>query len=119
MGIDEEVPELEDIEDEGDNDNDEGGGGGGKGIDAGFRNLTAVLEALDSLDEGPTLFKRACEDVGIKPIQGPFWQNLPYTNIYRSMTPDILHQLYQGVLKHLIAWLRTICGDTEIDARCR
>lgn len=35
------------------------------------------------------------------------------------MTPDILHQLYQGVLKHVLAWLRTVCGDAEIDARCR
>lgn len=118
MGTVEEIPGLEDMEEDCDDD-DEGDGGGGKDIDAGFRDLAAILEALDALDEGPTIFKRACEDVGIKPIQGPFWQNLPYTNIYRSMTPDILHQLYQGVLKHLIAWLRTICGDAEIDARCR
>lgn len=114
LGTDAEMPELEDMEDD---DEDEGDGGGGNG--GGFRDLAAILEALDTLDEGPTIFKRACEDAGVKPIQRPFWQNLPYANIYRSITPDILHQLYQGVLKHLLAWLRTICGDAEIDARCR
>lgn len=114
MGTDEEMPELEDMEEDEDDEGDDGGGNG-----AGFRDLAAILEALDTLEDGPTIFKRACEDAGIKPIQLPFWQNLPYANIYRSITPDILHQLYQGVLKHLLAWLRTICGDAEIDARCR
>ncbi|KAL0577037.1 hypothetical protein V5O48_004941 [Marasmius crinis-equi] len=55
----------------------------------------------------------------MKPIAEPFWQNLPYTNIFRSITPDILHQLYQGLVKHLIAWLIKIIGAPEIDARCR
>ena len=32
--------------------------------------------------------------------------------------PDILHQLFQGILKHLIAWIRLACGDAEIDAHC-
>jgi len=47
-----------------------------------------------------------------------FWKNLPYVDIYHSITPDILHQLYQGLLKHLIGWIQAICGDAEIDARC-
>ena len=33
--------------------------------------------------------------------------------------PDILHQLFQGLLKHLISWIREACGDAEIDACCR
>ncbi|KAF8956114.1 hypothetical protein BDZ97DRAFT_1672106, partial [Flammula alnicola] len=28
-------------------------------------------------------------------VQEPFWLNLPYLNIYESITPDVLHQLYQ------------------------
>jgi hypothetical protein len=78
-----------------------------------------ILDALDSLSQGATSFTKACQSAGIKPIQHPFWQNLPFVNIYRSITPDILHQLYQGVIKHLISWLRQIYGDVEIDARCR
>lgn len=84
-----------------------------------LRDLTSILEALDSFDENPGEFLQTCADVGIKPIAEPFWKELPYTNIYRSITPDILHQLYQGILKHLISWVTRACGPLEIDARCR
>lgn len=84
-----------------------------------LRNLAKVLDALDTLDQGPRAFTAACREAGIKPLFHPFWEHLPYTNIYLSITPDILHQLYQGVIKHLIAWLTEAYGATEIDARCR
>ncbi|KAH6912306.1 hypothetical protein BKA70DRAFT_1098303 [Coprinopsis sp. MPI-PUGE-AT-0042] len=83
------------------------------------RPLEPILDALHSLDEGATAFRRNCRAAGVKPIQSPFWINLPFVHIHRSITPDVLHQLYQGVLKHLIAWIKTACGPDEIDARCR
>ncbi|KAJ3525552.1 hypothetical protein NMY22_g10528 [Coprinellus aureogranulatus] len=83
------------------------------------RDIGPILDALDTIDEGPTAFAQACAEAGIKPIQAPFWQDLPFVNIFQSITPDILHQLYQGVLKHIISWLRTMYGSAEIDARCR
>ncbi|KAJ7769278.1 hypothetical protein B0H16DRAFT_1715749 [Mycena metata] len=75
------------------------------GVDRDFPlcDLKAILEGLNSLDEGPTIYMQVCADAGIKPIYHPFWEGLPYTNIYRAISPDILHQLYQGVIKHLIA----------------
>ncbi|KAF7374211.1 hypothetical protein MSAN_00303300 [Mycena sanguinolenta] len=84
-----------------------------------LRDLESILAAIETIDEGPTAYSRACEAAGIKPIFEPFWEGLPYTNIFRSIAPDILHQLYQGVVKHLIAWLKEACGEAEIDARCR
>ncbi|KIK38073.1 hypothetical protein CY34DRAFT_25787 [Suillus luteus UH-Slu-Lm8-n1] len=30
----------------------------------------------------------------------------------------MLHQLYQGLIKHLLGWLSAACGGAEIDARC-
>ncbi|KAH8804139.1 hypothetical protein DL96DRAFT_1474768 [Flagelloscypha sp. PMI_526] len=90
----------------------------GEGCLGTSRDLDAILSALQQVDRGPE-FVVACHTAGIKPIQRPFWQNLPYLNIYQSITPDILHQLYQGVVKHVVQWVRAACGDEEIDARCR
>ncbi|KZT18176.1 hypothetical protein NEOLEDRAFT_1103767 [Neolentinus lepideus HHB14362 ss-1] len=84
-----------------------------------FRDIEAVLDALASIADGPQGFVKACTSAGIKPIQHPFWEDLPYVNIFQSITPDILHQLYQGVMKHVIGWVTKACGAHEIDARCR
>ncbi|KAJ7846002.1 hypothetical protein B0H13DRAFT_2238970 [Mycena leptocephala] len=81
--------------------------------------LESILTALESLDQGPAIYAQACADAGIKPIYHPFWEGLLYTNIFQVISPDILHQLYQGIVKHLIAWLIATCGEAEIDARCR
>ena len=64
-------------------------------------------------------FHAACRQAGLKPVFHPFWESLPLSNIFVSITPDILHQLLQGVMKHLIAWLTSAFGPSEIDARCR
>lgn len=58
-----------------------------------------------------------CCELRIKPLQQPFWIDLPYVNIFKLIMPNILHQLYQGVIKHLISWLTSIHGAAEIDAQ--
>ncbi|KAJ3567978.1 hypothetical protein NP233_g6016 [Leucocoprinus birnbaumii] len=74
------------------------------------RALEPILSALWQLETGNAQgFVDACADAGIKPVLLPFWKDLPFVNIYSSITPDILHQLYQGVLKHVISWLH-FCG---------
>ena len=60
-----------------------------------------------------------CADAGIKPIVHPFWESLPYSDIYLAITPDVLHQLYQGMMKHLISWITSAFGQTEIDAHSK
>lgn len=84
-----------------------------------LRDLQKILAALDSFDEDPATFLQTCTEAGVKPVIDPFWKNLPFVNIYRSITPDVLHQLYQGILKHLVAWIIAAFGAAEIDARCR
>ena len=64
-------------------------------------------------------FHSACRKMEQKPVFHPFWESLPLTNVFLSITPDILHQLLQGVFKHLVAWLVDTFGPSEIDARCR
>ncbi|KAJ7058983.1 hypothetical protein C8F01DRAFT_990238 [Mycena amicta] len=83
------------------------------------RDLAAVLAAMSKADGDVTEFTKACKAAGIKPIFRPFWENLPFANIFLSMTPDILHQLLQGVVKYVVNWVKEAYGPLELDARCR
>ena len=79
-------------------------------------------KALDTYllaDGDVQVFHQACHNAGLKPVHHPFWENLPLTDIFLSITPDILHQMLQGVIKHMIRWLINIFGPRDIDARCR
>jgi len=81
-------------------------------------------KALDSYalaDGDACTFCAACKDNGIKLVFHPFWEILPLANIYISITPDVLHQLLQGVMKHLIAWLSDplVFGPQQVNVRCR
>jgi hypothetical protein len=64
-------------------------------------------------------FHHACREAGLKPVYHPFWERLPLVDIFISITPDILHQMLQGMVKHLIHWLVSIFGAAGIDTRCK
>jgi hypothetical protein len=85
----------------------------------GLRGIGGILHALDKCDDDPETFRLFCKDNRLKPVVEPFWKDMPYVHIYRSITPDVLHQLYQGVVKHVIGWVIDVYGSAEIDARCR
>ncbi|KAI0667134.1 hypothetical protein C8Q78DRAFT_1070858 [Trametes maxima] len=80
-----------------------------------YRDFEASLRAVKAL--GTAEWKQLCDEVNIKPVQHPFWEDLPYVDIFQSTTVDVLHQLYQSVFKHLVSWLKAACGSSEIDAR--
>lgn len=42
------------------------------------------------------------EAQGLRDVPQPFWDGLPYVNIYRCMTPDMLHQLHKGSFNLLL-----------------
>jgi len=84
-----------------------------------LRNLTSILNIFSMVDTSIDNFLQGCADLRIKPVFNPFWEHLSYSNVFHSITPDILHQLYQGVFKHLAAWVTDAYGAAEIDARCR
>ncbi|KAH9169515.1 hypothetical protein EDB89DRAFT_2115055 [Lactarius sanguifluus] len=68
---------------------------------------TTTAEAVDTFllaDEEVRIFHAACREL---------------SNIFISITPDILHQLLQGVMKHLMTWLKKAFGPVAIDVRCR
>jgi len=82
------------------------------------RDYGKALDTYALADGNVRVFHAACKDSGIKPVFHPFWESFPLVNIYISITPDVLHQLLQGVMKHLIAWLSNpmIFGRRSIDA---
>lgn len=86
-----------------------------------FHDLSAILDLLALADRSLIDFARAAkpEEAGVKPIYEPFWMDLYLADIYLSITPDILHQLYQGFVKHLVSWITAVYNKDEIDARCR
>src|ERR1700677_5065598 len=82
-----------------------------------LRNFGDAVRIYSLSDHNPTAFHAACRNASLKPTYHPFWESLPFTNIFLSITPDILHQLHQGILKHMVTWLAELRCD-EIDTRC-
>jgi hypothetical protein len=64
-------------------------------------------------------FHLVCHEAGLKPISCPFRANLSFSDIFISVTPDILHQLLQGMMKHVIKWIIKIYGSAAINLWCK
>ena len=52
-------------------------------------------------------------------VYKPFWVGFPFCDIHRAITPDVLHQLYQGVFKHVVSWCQKILTPQALDRRIR
>lgn len=81
---------------------------------------TDIIQDAKNSTDTPSQFHDYCMNKEVSgSIHTPFWQGFPYANIHLSMTPDVLHQLYQGVFKHLIHWCQTLMTKDELDERIR
>jgi hypothetical protein len=57
-------------------------------------------------------------DHGLNGIDAPFWEDLPFCNIFRCLTPDLLHQFHRGMFSdHIFEWCMAILGKAEFDHR--
>jgi len=56
-----------------------------------LQNLDETLKVYQLADTDTHVFHAACCESGLKPIYHPFWELLPYSNIYFSITLDILY----------------------------
>ncbi|TEB25586.1 hypothetical protein FA13DRAFT_1756538 [Coprinellus micaceus] len=79
----------------------------------------SVIETARKQSKGSAAeFSKQCMEQDVTGgVFEPFWKDLPFTDIHRILTPDVLHQLYQGVLKHIIAWCQSVVGDKRLDRR--
>ncbi|KAF7795494.1 hypothetical protein EIP86_006656 [Pleurotus ostreatoroseus] len=57
------------------------------------------------------------QSAGLTSVDEPFWEHLPLCNIHEAITSDVLHQLYQGMVKHCVEWVQSVMGETELDRR--
>ena len=81
------------------------------------REQATAIDTYLLADGDVRTFHPACREAGLKPVHHPFWEKFPLADIFLSITPDILHQLLQGMVKHLIKWLIRVFGPGKIDAR--
>ena len=81
--------------------------------------LGVMHAARESTDSESKYFKHCMREEVSGYVHQPFWADLPYTDIHFCITPDVLHQLYQGVLKHLISWCQILLTKEELDRRIR
>ncbi|KAF8256711.1 hypothetical protein EI94DRAFT_1640016, partial [Lactarius quietus] len=83
------------------------------------RDYDEALTTFRLADGDVHAFHSACHKADLKPVFHPLWEALPLIDIFISITPDILHQMLQGIMKHLIAWVSSTFGATIIDVRCK
>lgn len=65
-------------------------------------------------------FQQLCKEHHISGgVHRPFWRGFPFCDIHLAITSDVLHQLYQGVVKHLTTWCSSLMDDSELDTRVK
>ncbi|KZT53152.1 hypothetical protein CALCODRAFT_440526, partial [Calocera cornea HHB12733] len=78
--------------------------------------LSILRIAANSHDERS--FRKQMKSLGLLPIARPFWSDLLISNIFESMTPDLLHELHKGLFKdHLVKWTMDIVDPKLLDYR--
>ena len=81
-----------------------------------YRNQDTSLNILEEHRKGgdPVKF----DEYGMRAVYEPFWKDLPHCDIFKTFTPDLLHQLHKGVFKdHLVKWCTAVIGEDEVDGR--
>ncbi|CAE6381518.1 unnamed protein product [Rhizoctonia solani] len=79
------------------------------------RDRKETLDALQAyFDDGGT---EILKTLGLKPVW-PWWGDMKGVDLHKSIPPDMLHQLYQGIFKsHMAKWLKFFIGANELDER--
>jgi hypothetical protein len=77
-----------------------------------------LAEIEKALRQPTAMLKNAVlKKAGLISVPELFWKDWDHVNIHTAITSDILHQLIQGMGKHLVSWLTPLVGEKEMDAR--
>ncbi|KAJ7718055.1 hypothetical protein B0H16DRAFT_1678191 [Mycena metata] len=91
----------------------------GEAVNSTMRDPEETLRVL--VDQRKNKFPVEFVDQNLRPIN-PFWADFPHCDIFSCMTPDILHELHNGVFgDHTVKWATKAMrgGEDEIDRRFR
>lgn len=81
---------------------------------------TGVINNAKATETTAAGFHTSCMSQNVSGgVYSPFWEGFPLCDIHRSITPDVLHQLYQGTFKHIVAWCQRLLQPEELDRRIR
>ena len=79
-----------------------------------------IAKGMEEADGNAKKFHTYCMSNDVAgSVYKPFWVGFPFCDIHRAITPDVLHQLYQGVFKHVVSWCQKILTPQELDHRIR
>jgi len=81
--------------------------------------LNTIKEAAASATSMTAFQLRCKQDYVSGAVTRPFWDGFPLCDIHLSITPDILHQLYQGIVKYLVIWCPRLMEVKELDERIK
>ncbi|KAJ8507713.1 hypothetical protein ONZ45_g9944 [Pleurotus djamor] len=73
-------------------------------------------------NQADSSFLAHCKKFNVSPMLDndlPFWHDFYLADIHQSTTPDVLHQLYQGVFKHVLEWCQAMMNKKCLDQRIR
>ncbi|TRM57623.1 hypothetical protein BD626DRAFT_514014 [Schizophyllum amplum] len=79
-----------------------------------------IMEDAKASSSTTTQYRKYCMSNDVSGgVYVPFWEFFPHGDIHTAITPDVLHQLYQGVFKHLVEWCQELLTPGELDRRLR
>jgi hypothetical protein len=77
---------------------------------------TSVINEANTNTNSNAAFRQHCmsQDVAGGVFE-PFWLDFPLCDIHLVIILDVLHQLYQGVFKHIVEWCQELMDEEELD----
>lgn len=81
--------------------------------------VTKAAVLLQFQEDDPRAYTLRCDELKIRPLLQNWWMDFPYLDPYPCNTPEVLHQIYTGMIAHVLDYLEIIVGRSELNFRSR